>query len=182
MNKIELKKPSKVVILSAIVVIVTIIIAGVFIYMPFLSKNKSLRSQILAERNRNVLIGKIRALGKHLKVYEKRIPKQKGVSWLLREVSDMATKEGIEISSIKPGIPEDQGLHTKLYVTMDTISTFHHLGKFISRVESSENFLRVENISIKRLDLDGGFSEDKAKFKSFDVKAHIAVSTIILKE
>lgn len=182
MKKIELKKPSKIVILSAIVVIVTIIIAALFIYMPFLNKTKSLRNEILSERDRNVLIGKIRALGKHLKVYEKRIPRHKGVSWFLGEVSDMATKEEIEISSIKPGIPEDQGLHTKLYVTMDTISTFHHLGKFISRVESSENFLRVENISIKRLDLDGGFSEDKARFKSFDVRSHIVVSTIVLKE
>jgi len=182
MKNIELKKLSKIVILSAIVVIVTIVVAVAVIYLPFLNKTKSLRSQILTERDRNVLIGKIRALGKHLKVYKKRIPEQRDVSWLLREVSDMATKEEIEISSIKPGIPEDRGLYTKLFVTMDTISTFHQLGKFVSIVESSEHFLRVDNIFIKRLDLDEDFSEDKAKFESFDVKAHIVVSTIILKE
>ena len=180
MKKTEIKKPNKIVILSAVVIIIMIVVGLIFIYIPFSNKTKSLRAEILTERDRNVLIGKIRAFGKHLKVYTKRISEHKGVSWLLGEISDMATKEQIEISSIRPGIPEKRGLYTKLYVTMDTISTYHQLGNFASRVESSENFLRVESINVKRLDLEEGIMEDKARFKSFDVKGHIVISTITL--
>lgn len=182
MKKGEKKKLNNIVILSAVIIIVTLVTGTAFICLPFLNKNKSLRAEILHERDRNVLVGKIRALGKHLKVYNKRIPAQRGVSWLLSVVSDMASKEQIELSSIKPGAPEDRGSYTQLYVILETISTYHQLGRFLSRVESSEKFLRVEDINIKRLDLDGDFKEGTTKFKTFDVKGHIVISTIVLKE
>lgn len=182
MKKTEKKKIDKKIITSAAIIIVTLFIGAVFIYVPFVNKNKSLRSNILQERDRNVLIGKIRALGKHLTVYSKRMPDSRDVSWLLSEISDMASKEKIEVSYIKPGAPEDRGAYTKLYVILDTVSTYQQFGKFISRIESSEKFLRVESVNIKRLDLNEGFNEESAKFKAFDVKGHIVVSTIALKE
>ena len=81
-----------------------------------------------------------------------------------------------------PGAPEDRGLYTKLYVIMDMVSSYQQLGKFIARVESSEKFLRVEAINIKRLDMKDGFDAAKGRFKRFDVKTHIVISTIVLKE
>jgi Tfp pilus assembly protein PilO len=182
MKKSEKKKVNKIIIVSAIIIIAALFIGTAFIYLPFLNKDKSLRAGILEERDRNVLIGKIRALGKHLKVYIQRLPEGRGVSWLLSDVSDMASKEQIEVVSIKPGAPEDKGLYATLYVTMDTISTYHQLGKFISRVESSKKFLRVESVNIKRLDLDEGFNTETSRLKSFDVKGHIVISTVVLKE
>lgn len=183
MKKTALKKPNKTVISSAIIIIVTLLVGALFIYRPFLSKKTSLRASILYERDRNVLAGRIRALGKHLKVYEKRIPEQgRGVSWLLGKVSEMATEEDIEISSIKPGAPEDRDLCTKLYVVLDTVSTYDNLGRFISSIESDKKFLRVESIDIKRLDLDEGFDKETSSFKSFDAKAHIVITTVVFKE
>lgn len=182
MKKIEKKKINKNIIASAVIIVATLFAGAVFIYAPFVNKAKNLRSNILQERDRNILIGKIRALDKHLNIYGKRIPDGRGVSWLLSEVSDMAAKEKIELPSIKPGLPEDRGGYTKLYVILDTLSTYHQLGKFISRIESSEKFLRVESIDIKRLDMNEGFDKEESKYKAFDVKGHIVVSTIVLKE
>jgi len=181
MKKIEVKKINKVVILHVTVIIVAFVIGFLFIYRPFLNKNKTLRVQILQERERNILVGKIRALGKHLKVYENMLLEQKNVSWLLAMVSDMASKENIEVSSIKPDDLEDRGLYSKLYVVLDTISTYHQLGKFISRIEGSEKFLRVERIEMKRLDLDEDFDKNATELRSFDVKSHIVISTVVLK-
>ena len=182
MKKPETKKISKTLILTAVVVIVTLFIGVVFIVIPFLSKNKAFRADILHERDRNILIGTVRALDKHLKVYEKRLPKGRGVSWLLSQVSDMASEEGIDISSIKPGTPEKRGLYTKLYVEMDIGSTYHQLGRFISKVESSEKFLRVERINTKRLDENADFEAGDSKVKAFDTKSHIVISMVVLKE
>ena len=141
MKNIDVKKINKIVILHVAVVIIAFAVGFLFIYRPFLNKNRALRAQILQERERNILVGKIRALGKHLKVYEDMLPEQKNVSWLLATVSDMASKENIKVSSVKPGELEDRGLYNKLYVVLDVISAYHQLGKFISRIESSEKFL-----------------------------------------
>ncbi len=181
MKKTAVKKINKIVVLHITVAIVMFIVGSLFIYKPFMDKNKALRAQILRERERNVLVGKIRALGKHLKVYGDMLPDQKNVSWLLALVSDMASKENIEISFIKPGELEDRGLYSKLYVVLDTISTYHQLGKFISRIEGSKKFLRIEHIDTNRLDLDENFNEDVTELRSFDVKSHIVISTIALK-
>lgn len=181
-KKRETKTPNKLVILNAAVIMLVLVIGVIFIYMPFTDKNKSLRADILKERDKNVLIGRIRALSKYLKVYDKRIPEAGGVSWLLGEVSNMASKEHIEISSIKPGSSEDYGVYTKLFVMVDIVSAYDQLGKFIASVESSEKFLKVEGINIKRMDLDEKFEKGSGKFKAFDVKANIVISTIVAKE
>lgn len=182
MKKPETKKISNTIILTAGVVVVTLFIGVIFIFIPFLSKSKAFRAEILNERDRNVLIGTVRALGKHLKVYEKRLPEGRGVSWLLSQVSDMASGENIEIASIKPGTPEKRGLYTKLYVEMDITSTYHQLGMFISKIESSEKFLRVERINAKRLDVDTDFQEGDPRVNAFDAKSHIIISMVVLKE
>ncbi|MBU1006301.1 MAG: type 4a pilus biogenesis protein PilO [Candidatus Omnitrophica bacterium] len=176
------KKLNRLVILSGIMIGVTLFIGVAFIYVPFLNRTKSLREEILLEREKNILVGRIRGLGKHLKVYKKQIPRGRGVSWLISEVSDMASKENIEVSVIKPGIPEDKGLYTKLHVILTTFCTYDQLGKFVSRIESSDNFLKIEGINIKRLDSDEGFDVKGSKFKPFDVKSNIVISTIILKD
>lgn len=182
MKKIDKKMPNKIAILSIAIGVIAFIIGLVFICKPFTDRTNSLRAEILRERDKNILIGNIRALGKHLKVYDKRLPKDASVSWLIGELSDMASKEHVELSSITPGPPEDYEFYTKLYVIMDTISTYHELGRFLSRIESSDKFLRIENIYIKRLDADGLFEKTSSKFKVFDVKVNIIVSTLIQKE
>lgn len=182
MKKGSLKKPNNIIILTSLLIVMTLVIGAVFIYMPFLNKSRYLRDEILRERERNLLTGKIRALGKHLKIYRQRVPNGRSVSWLLNEVSDMATKEYAEISSIKPGAPEDRGQYTKLYVVMDIICSYHQLGRFVSRVESSDKFLRIESVNMKRLDQEEDYKDKKQEFEPFDIKATIVISTIVLKE
>ncbi len=180
-KKAEKKIWNKLIIVNAVIIALVLVIGAMFIYMPFTDKNKSIRADILRERDKNVLIGKIRALSKYLKVYDKSVPKDEGVSWLLGEVSNMASKEHVEVPSIKPGNPEAYGLYTKLFVIVDVACTYNQLGRFIADIESSEKFLKVESVNIKRMDLDDKFEKDSGKFKAFDVKANIVISTIVSK-
>jgi len=181
-KKTENKTWNKLVIVNAIILVLVLVIGAVFIYLPFTNKNKMLRADILKERDKNILIGKIKAMSKYLKVYDKIVPKGAGVSWLLGETSNIASKEHVEISSIKPGNSEDYGLYTKLFVIVDVASTYNQLGRFVAGIESSEKFLKVESINIKRMDLDDKFKEGSGKFKAFDVKADIVISAIVSKE
>lgn len=181
-KKTEGNAVNKLYIATAVIIVLTLIIGIVFIYVPFANKNKSLRADILKERDKNILVGKIKALGKYIKIYDKKIPEGGGVSWLLGEISSMASSEHVEVSSMKPGNPEGYGLYTKLFVVVDLISTYNQLGSFISRIESSEKFLKIENINIKRMDIDEKFEKGSGKFRAFDVKANIVISTIVQKE
>jgi Tfp pilus assembly protein PilO len=94
----------------------------------------------------------------------------------------MASKERIDVASIKPGNPEDYGLYTKLFVIVDMVSNYSQLGKFIAGVESSEKFLKIESVNIKRMDLDEKFEKASSKFRAFDVNANIVISTVVPKE
>lgn len=181
-KKTEKKSLNKMVVINVVILAFVLVTGTVFIYNPFMHKNKSFRADILIERDKNLLIGKIKALNKYLKVYDKRIPEGAGVSWLLGEISNMASKEHIEVSSIKPDNPEDYGLYTKLFVIVDMATTYSQLGRFIAGIESSEKFLKVESADIKRMDLDENFEKGSDKFKAFDVKANIVISTIVSKE
>jgi Tfp pilus assembly protein PilO len=180
-KKTEKKIWNKLIIINVVMVALVLTVGAMFIYKPFADKNKSIRADILRERDKNVLIGKIKALGKYLKIYDKRIPKNEGVSWLLGVVSNMASKERVEVPSIKPGNPEDYGLYAKLFVIVDVACTYNQLGRFIADIELSEKFLKVESINIKRMDLDDKFEKDSGKFKAFDVKANIVISAIVPK-
>jgi Tfp pilus assembly protein PilO len=181
-KKIDKRIWNKPALINVVIAVLVVTVGFTFIYLPFTNKNKALRVDILKERDKNILIGKIRAMSKHIKIYDKRVPEGMGVSWLLGEISSKASKEQIEVSSIKPGNPEDYGLYTKLFVIVDMASTYNQLGRFIAEIESSEKFLKVESINIKRMDLDDKFEEKSGKFKAFDVKANIIISTIVSKE
>lgn len=169
-------------VVTVIIVILTFTIGILCIYKPFIEKNKALRAEILQQRDKNVLIGKIRGFNKHIQFYEKRIEKNSSISSFISIVSDMASKEKIEVSSIKPGAPEAHNSYNKIYVIVDTASTYSDLGKFIAKIESFEKFFKIESINIKRLDSDSGFDKETSKFKPFDVKANIVISTITAAE
>lgn len=181
-KKSETQTGDNLVIISVIIIVLVLAVGTVFIYLPFTYKNKSLRTDILNERDKNILIGKVKALSKYIKVYDKRIPDAGSVSWLLGEVSNVASKEHIEIFSKKPGNPEDYELYTKLFVIVDIASTYSKLGKFIAAIESSQKFLKIESINVKRMDLDEKFEKGSGKFNAFDIKASIVISTIVQKE
>jgi Tfp pilus assembly protein PilO len=180
-KKTEKKTWNKVIIVNAVMIALVLVIGVMFIYMPFANKSKSMRADILRERDKNILIGKIKALSKYLKIYDKSIPENEGVSWLLSEVSKMASKEQVEVPSIKPGNPEAYGLYTKLFVIVDVACTYNQLGRFIADIELSKKFLKVESINIKRMDSDDKLEKESGKFKAFDVKANIVISTIVPK-
>jgi len=65
---------------------------------------------------------------------------------------------------------------------VDVTSTYSQLARFIAEIESSEIFLKVESVNMKRIDLDEKFEKDLGKFKAFDVKANIVISTVASKE
>jgi len=180
--KIDIKKAHRsVIIIAAAIIVFAIFIGAVFIYTPFKNATKELESKISVEKNKNALIGKINILGRNLEGYRKKIAEKEDPSWLSKEISRIVSEEGIEVSSVEPGVVEKRDLYTKLDVTLDVYATYHQLGAFLSRIESEDRFFRVGSLNMKRLDLDEDFENLAERFKPFDVKANIVVTTVVLR-
>ena len=63
-KKIENEKLNKIVIINVVIAALVLTVGITFIYKPFSDKSKSMRVDILKERDKNLLIGKIKALSK----------------------------------------------------------------------------------------------------------------------
>lgn len=175
---IEKTVKKKILFISAAVFFLAIFIGVAFIYRPFISKKIFLKNKIVEERKRNLYLAQIKLLKEHVDFYEERLPEQKSVSWLLEEVSRLASENGLNLISIKPEAQEDKGGFIKLPIRIKANLTYHVLGKFLSNLESSKKFIKVENIQLRRVEEVRGDKKDK----SFKVSADILVSSIILKD
>ena len=173
--------PKSILTAAAAIVVCTIFIGSVFIYITFKNNAKEFKSKILVEKDKNAIIARINLVEKRLAFYTKRTPEAKDTSWLLKEISRISSEEGIEISSIESGDLKERDLYFKLNVILNVYASYHQLGVFLSRVESEEKFFRVESLNMKRLDLDSDFENLTERFKPFDVKANIVISTVILR-
>ncbi len=182
MKKDIFAKENRIILITWAIAIVTIIAGISFIYIPFLKAQDSLKIKIAREKDKNALIGEIKALVRYLDIYKKRVPEGRSSSWLLKEISDMAKKEGLTIINIKAEEPERRASYTRLSVVIDTASSYHQLSKFVSGIETSEKFLRIEELVAKRLDVEEKFIKDASSFNSFDVGSHIVISTILWNE
>ncbi len=176
---IEKTAKKKVLFISSAIAFIAIFIGFSFIHKPFISKKVSLKNRIVEERKRNLYLAQIKLLKERVDFYEKRLPEQKSVSWLLDEVSRIASENGLELLFLKPETPEDQANFIKLPIRIEANSTYHGLGKFLSNLESSKKFIKVENIQLRRVEEE---VQGEKRGVSFKVRANILVSSIILKD
>lgn len=175
---IEKAAKKKILFISAAVALLAVFIGVAFIYGPFISRKVGLRNRIIEERKRNLYLAQIKILKEHVNLYEERLPEQKSLSLLLDEVSRLASESGLEIISIKPEPPEDKGRFIKFSIRLKADLTYHRLGSFLSKFESSKKFIKIENIQLRRVEE----AQEEKMGKAFKVSADILVSSIILKD
>jgi type IV pilus assembly protein PilO len=96
----------------------------------------------------------IKELQETLSSYNKKFSTQQQISSLLQELSDMAKDSGVRITSVKPHsavLEAQQGAVTaykKFPISISATCGYHQLGIFINKVENSDTFMRVADITI----------------------------------
>ena len=85
----------------------------------------------------------------------KKIINQEQLPILFKEISDMARKSNIKIMQLKPvkeGAEQEdasaQGNFMPVVLELNLTGPYHALGRFISNLESSEQFMAVQGLSI----------------------------------
>jgi len=138
---------------------VGIIVLFIFISNPKLKKIKELSAQILQEnvklketkkiaQTKDLLIQEISKMKDEIDYYERRIPSEKATAWLLMELSRIARETGIKYVSISPQKEEIQESFVRVPIQVQIKSGYHGFGNYLSKIENSERFMTVDNVTI----------------------------------
>ena len=124
------------------------------IHVPVQNEVRLIQTQIAEERTSQGTKGDVAAVLKRIERYRARLPGETDPSWLAQAVVALAQKTGVQLTSITQEPLQQFDQYSRLAVTLQLTVSYHQLGAFLDAVESSPHFIRVERLSVDRLDTD----------------------------
>ncbi len=174
---------NKFLVIVILILIVTFGIGKKFIYQPRLKTIEQIQLRIEKQAQKNDLLQDIVALKKGIDSYSERMPPNEEITWVVDEISKLSKDSGIELLSLEPQAVEDKGSYYRLPLELDIECSYHQLGNFLSRIENSPKFMRLDNFKLDTVLYTG--SKEKVFYKetsSANANIDLTVSTISLKK
>ena len=178
-----------------------LIVAFVFlIYMPkgqeingLDLKIKTLNAEIADSEEKikrlDALIAENKILKERLAELREQLPQEKEVSVLLKQISELGLRSGLDIILWKPEPrkTDPEGLYVEIPVTVEVMTDYHQLGAFFSHISRLQ---RLVNISDIKLDVKkesrgdtGIYARFKARtFASVDMEAQTGAGVLMEKK
>ena len=139
-------------VVAPIIVLALVAFFGYKVFNHYHARATRLRDAIQHERvleDRRVQLE--RSLGL-VEAYRTRLAPEAEATWLLQEVSHVATEAGVNLSSASPHKPRQLDQFPQLSVELHFTSSYHQLGQFVSRLEAAEPFLWVDELTLRLRD------------------------------
>ena len=103
-----------------------------------LEENEVRRAEVLKakadEANLRPFRAQAEALRKRLDLAKERLPSEREIPLVYRQVSDLATQSGLGVSLFQPKPPEDRDVLSEVPILVTAECTYHQLGAFLERV------------------------------------------------
>ena len=155
-----------------------IIIAFVFlVYMPKHDKidqlnvrSAGLTAEIVAGEENvkrvDALIAENKVLKKKLTELRKQLPQEKEVSGLLKQISELGLKSGLDIILWKPQPrkTDPEGLYVEIPVRVEVVTGYHQLGAFFSHISRLQRLVNISGISLEVKQGERGITRISSKF------------------
>ncbi len=149
------------VILALIPSIILGILFTVFVYFPENSEIKRLRDSIV-RLDKEIASSEVKAkrlpelkienevLRARLKELQERLPEEKEVSGLLRQISDLGIKSGLKILLWRPEakVTDPSGLYERIPVRLEVLTRYHNLGVFFSHISRLPRIVNISDIKL----------------------------------
>lgn len=90
----------------------------------------------------------VAALFAEIEAYQQRLPQEPDPSWLVSKITEAARADGIELTSLSPDNPADQKTFLRLSAKFQFLASYHQLGRFLTQLESSRPFIRVDRVEM----------------------------------
>ncbi|MEK6527339.1 MAG: type 4a pilus biogenesis protein PilO [Nitrospirota bacterium] len=149
------------IIIAAVPSIAIIVLFIFLIYSPKQEEIKNLETSITKLdgeiANAEVKVRKLdelKAENIRLKVrlaqLQEQLPEEKEVSPLLKQISDLGIKSGLEILLWKPDkrTPNPSGLYVEIPVKVEVIGGYHELGVFFSHISRLPRIVNIADIAL----------------------------------
>jgi Tfp pilus assembly protein PilO len=159
----------KVALIGTAIVLFSLWYAYNKIYVPTMSAVRQAKTEASQEGVNTDISRRLADLHGQMKKYEAVFTRGADMPWLVDKISNAAAFSGLNIISLdsKPLVRLKNFIYSRTSVTAS--GNFHQLGDFVSRLESSGGFIRVENLF---------FTKDKEKIA---LEAKMIVSTYFMK-
>ncbi len=161
-SKLEAVSPSRKNMLLIIPPLLVILLAGYFFGMPAFHEKRIMEEEISKQMSEigtlqkksarlPVLQAENRRLEDKLKELQFQLPVEKEVSGLLRQVSELGVKSGLQVVSWKP---RDKTVHAgnEVYdipVDVEMRGTYHMFRQFFSNITGLNRIVNITNITMK---------------------------------
>jgi len=148
-----------------------LVIVGALGYFFLISGSRAERDALLEEndvRRAEVLKAKAdeanlrpfralaEALRKRLDTAKERLPSEREIPQVYRQVSDLATQSGLGVSLFQPKPAEDRDVLSEVPIAVTGESTYHQLGAFLERVGKMPRIVSLGDFRLVGIDRPTG--------------------------
>lgn len=103
-----------------------------------MQQNDALQAEVLKARADEANLRAFRlqaeALRKRLEIAKQRLPSQKEIPGLYRQISDLAFQSGLAVALFAPKPPEDRDIVAEVPITITSEGAYHQFGGFFARM------------------------------------------------
>ena len=163
-----------------IAVLPSLILIAAFVYLIYMPKVEDIDGLNLKITQLNVeivnseekvkrldaLIAENKVLKARLTELRKQLPKEKEVSVLLKQISALGLKSGLDIILWKPEPrkTDPEGLYVEIPVKVEVMTGYHQLGAFFSHISRLQRLVNISDIKLDVKKEVGGIPRIYAKF------------------
>lgn len=129
--------------------IIVLAVAGLFGYKVFSEDQREaqrIREQLQQASHLEQQRSQLGASVEEVEAYRRRLAPEGEVAWLVQAVGELAREAGVRLATINPKRPRAFGELTQLSVALHLSASYHQLGQLLSRIESAEHFLHVDEL------------------------------------
>jgi type IV pilus assembly protein PilO len=152
---------------AALVAVPIIMLLAAFVWFVFIPKNAQIAAveQQIAQINNEINVNEAKArrldelkrenaaLDKQLTLLKEQLPPESEVATLLRQVSDLGIKTGLDFKLWKPAErrPGASGLYTEIPVEVEVAGGYHALGAFFDRIGKLPRIVNVSGLKMSNV-------------------------------
>ena len=172
-------KKNTLILISSLIVFVSLLMVN-SIYRKQTAEIKNIQKDIAEEQQKGAFLTRIAVTENIIKRYCQYLPSAKENRWLLGRLSNIADQVGVSLISISPRLPKEEDKYVSLSVDAEIRCDYDQLGNFISKLESSPQLIRLDDVQLTVIRESGDNINIAAQMKPL-AKVKLTVSTLYLK-
>ena len=140
-----------------------------------LQENEVRRAEVLKakadEANLRPFRAQAEALRKKLDTAKERLPSEREIPLVYRQVSDLATQSGLGVSLFQPKPAEDRDVLSEVPIAVTAECTYHQLGAFLERVGKMPRIVSLGDFRLIGIDRPTGTLRAEMTLATYTFKA-----------